>query len=151
MHVSVNRDTHPIPSNPIHLVPLIAILFDGDERRRWREKEKEEPMLLRERPLLLSEWKLTGFGEDLNWIYLVVGSGHPDDLAIGSYWADAEIFVWIWTDKTVRHRCCECLTWQSHPHILCMQIKIKLFIGPRCPWGPIYGSWCNSLREDVET
>ena len=23
----------------------------------------------------------------------------------------------------------------------------EIFIGPRCPWGPIYGSWCPSVRH----
>ena len=29
--------------------------------------------------------------------------------------------------------------------------SLSLFIGPRCPWGPIYGSWCPSVRHHVQT
>ena len=25
-----------------------------------------------------------------------------------------------------------------------------LFIGPRCPWGPIYGSWPMSVRPSLQ-
>ena len=28
---------------------------------------------------------------------------------------------------------------------------LGFFIGPRCPWGPIYGSWCQSVQGYVET
>ena len=25
----------------------------------------------------------------------------------------------------------------------------SIFIGPRCPWGPIYGSWSHSIQDYV--
>ena len=25
--------------------------------------------------------------------------------------------------------------------------SLHIFIGPRCPWGPIYGSWCHWLTD----
>ena len=25
-----------------------------------------------------------------------------------------------------------------------------IFIGPRCPWGPIYGSWCQSVSQSLQ-
>ena len=25
-----------------------------------------------------------------------------------------------------------------------------IFIGPRCPWGPIYGSWSHSLTDSIQ-
>ena len=39
------------------------------------------------------------------------------------------------------------------PAHLCPEKKIlcKIFIGPRCPWGPIYGSGCLSLTDVFET
>ena len=27
---------------------------------------------------------------------------------------------------------------------------LMLFIGPRCPWGPIYGSWCPTVRPSPQ-
>ena len=45
----------PSPTQLKEQLPSAFELFDGDERRIWRKKEKEEPMLLRERPLLLYE------------------------------------------------------------------------------------------------
>ena len=41
--------------------------------------------------------------------------------------------------------------WTAMLSIVQRQIWCALvfFIGPRCPWGPIYGSWCPSVRPSV--
>ena len=28
-----------------------------------------------------------------------------------------------------------------------MNLSHAIFIGPRCPWGPIYGSWCQYKQD----
>ena len=29
-------------------------------------------------------------------------------------------------------------------------LNTSFFIGPRCPWGPIYGSWCPSVTHSLQ-
>ena len=134
----------PSPVQLDEQLPSAFELFDGDERRRWRRKGKEEPMLMRERPLLLSGWKLTELGEDLNWIYFVARSEKYDDSAIGSCWANEDIFALLWTDKTVRHRCCE-MFYLTRIHILCVSIKIKL-----CVWSLNPNSFLPCQNQETQ-
>ena len=32
-------------------------------------------------------------------------------------------------------------------NLLWLWVGMDIFIGPRCPWGPIYGSWCQSVSQ----
>ena len=38
---------------------------------------------------------------------------------------------------------CKVLTKKYNFHVQ----KCSIFIGPRCPWGPIYGSWCQYKQD----